>query len=116
MPARLPEGIMRSQGALARPRHADRSGHPGLLLVPALDARLLQQLAVLLLGHPLTALLDDGAHEATPLGTTAKRARHHAHPLREAGHTPEVDIPRDRLSPAQSLRLPGAARLCCCRW
>jgi len=46
-------------------------GHRELLLVPALDARLLEQLAVLLLGHPLAALLDDGAHEATPLGTTA---------------------------------------------
>jgi hypothetical protein len=33
-----------------------------LLLVAALDARLLQQLAVLLLGHPLAALLDDGTH------------------------------------------------------
>src|SRR5580693_4219388 len=30
-----------------------------LLLVPALDARLAQQLAVLLLGHALAALLDD---------------------------------------------------------
>jgi hypothetical protein len=30
-----------------------------LLLVPALDPRLLQQLAVLLLGHTLAALLDD---------------------------------------------------------
>jgi hypothetical protein len=30
-----------------------------LLLVPALDARLLQQLAVLLLRHTLAALLDD---------------------------------------------------------
>jgi hypothetical protein len=30
-----------------------------LLLVASLDARLLQQLAVLLLGHPLTPLLDD---------------------------------------------------------
>jgi hypothetical protein len=28
-------------------------------LVPPLDARLPQQLAVLLLGHPLTALLND---------------------------------------------------------
>jgi hypothetical protein len=31
----------------------------GLLLVTPLDAGLLQQLAVLLLGHPLAALLDD---------------------------------------------------------
>jgi hypothetical protein len=34
-----------------------------LLLVAALDARLLQQLTVLLLGHALTTLLDDRAHE-----------------------------------------------------
>ena len=33
------------------------------LLVTALDPRLLQQLAVLLLGHALTTLLDDRAHE-----------------------------------------------------
>src|SRR3954453_17114952 len=32
------------------------------LLVAALDARLLQQLAVLLLRHPLAALLDDRTH------------------------------------------------------
>src|SRR5579863_9239250 len=37
-----------------------------LLLVPALDAGLLQQLAVLLLGHALATLLDDRAHETTP--------------------------------------------------
>jgi hypothetical protein len=34
-----------------------------LLLVTALDACLLQQLAVLLLGHALATLLDDRAHE-----------------------------------------------------
>src|SRR5665647_2931749 len=34
----------------------------GSLLVAALVARLAQQLAVLLLGHALAALLDDGAH------------------------------------------------------
>jgi hypothetical protein len=33
------------------------AGQP-LLLVPALNARLAKQLAVLLLGHPLAALLD----------------------------------------------------------
>jgi hypothetical protein len=36
-----------------------------LLLVPALDAGLLEQLAVLLLGHTLAALLDDRPHETT---------------------------------------------------
>jgi PucR C-terminal helix-turn-helix domain len=39
-------------------RRAARSGRY-LLLIPALNARLPQQLAVLLLGHPLAALLDD---------------------------------------------------------
>src|SRR5580658_9830914 len=48
-----------SYGAPARPPRV-------LLLVPALDARLLQQLAVLLLCHALAALLDDRAHETTP--------------------------------------------------
>src|SRR4051812_24608230 len=36
-----------------------------LLLVTTLDARLLQQLAVLLLRHALAALLDDGTHETS---------------------------------------------------
>jgi hypothetical protein len=36
-----------------------RGDPAGLLLVAPLDSGLLQQLAVLLLGHPLTALLDD---------------------------------------------------------
>jgi hypothetical protein len=47
------------------------AGRPvwSLLLVAALDARLLQKLAVLLLGHPLAALLDDRAH-GTSLGVS----------------------------------------------
>src|SRR5437016_1555575 len=36
-------------------------------LVPPLHARLPQQLAMLLLGHSLAALLDDGAHYTTSL-------------------------------------------------
>src|SRR3954469_9905643 len=36
------------------------------LLVATLDARLLQQLAVLLLGHPLAPLLDDRTHVLLP--------------------------------------------------
>src|SRR5580693_1565618 len=46
----------------ARPASRDRQVRPGslaLLLVPALDAGLAQELAVLLLGHALAALLDD---------------------------------------------------------
>jgi hypothetical protein len=59
-----------------------------LLLVPALDTRLLQQLAVLLLGHALAALLDDRAHGTTLLGiaddghanTLARSGRLDTHP------------------------------------
>src|SRR5258708_26002843 len=47
---------------LTRPR--DPAGRQ-LLLVPALNARLAQQLAMLLLRHPLAALLDYRAHETT---------------------------------------------------
>src|SRR5262249_20856018 len=66
--------------AAAKPRRGPghrSGGGPGtltsaLLLVPALDPRPLQQLAVLLLRHPLAALLDDRAHQASIfLGTTA---------------------------------------------
>ena len=45
--------------------HRDLRRARCLLLVATLDARLLQQLAVLLLGHALTALLDHRAHEGT---------------------------------------------------
>ncbi len=43
------------------------SKRSGLLLVTALDARPLQQLAVLLLRHPLTPLLNDRAHDLPSL-------------------------------------------------
>src|SRR5580693_332938 len=59
-----------------------------LLLVAALDARLLQQLAVLLLSHALAALLDNRAHGTTLLGladdghanTLARSGRQDTHP------------------------------------
>jgi hypothetical protein len=52
------------------PGQAGAMTKESLLLVPALDARLLEQLAMLLLGHALAALLDDRPHETTPfLGT-----------------------------------------------
>src|SRR5258705_5793778 len=38
---------------------------PALLLIPPLNARFPQQLAVLLFGHSLAALLDDGTHDTT---------------------------------------------------
>src|SRR5262252_7750697 len=44
---------------------ADPKAPSGSLLVPPLYACLPQQLAVLLLGHSLAALLDDGAHNTT---------------------------------------------------
>jgi hypothetical protein len=46
-----------TDGALCE-QASDRGGGP-LLLVPALDPRLLQQLTVLLLRHPLAALFDN---------------------------------------------------------
>jgi hypothetical protein len=48
---------------------ADPKAPSGSLLVPPLYACLPQQLAVLLLGHPLAALLDDGTHSTTPCST-----------------------------------------------
>jgi hypothetical protein len=49
------------------PGQAGAGTKESLLLVPALNAGLLEQLAVLLLGHALAALLDHGPHEATLL-------------------------------------------------
>ena len=49
------------------------SGAAALLLVAALDAGLAQQLAVLLLRHPLAALLDDRAHECSLSSIQGKR-------------------------------------------
>jgi len=50
--------------AASRLDPCDPSGQP-LLLVSSLDARLSQQLAVLLLRHPLAPLLDYWAHGTT---------------------------------------------------
>src|SRR5215475_1911310 len=87
--------------------HVSHEGYPGLLLarrpqpiagcpkaagesllVPPLDARLPQQLAMLLLGHSLAALLDDGAHDTTlaRCSGTAGMPAHARYP--PAGHTP----------------------------
>src|SRR5579863_1563947 len=76
-----------------------------LLLVPTLDARLLQQLAVLLLGHALAALLDDRAHGTTLLGIADDG---HANTLARSGrleHTPNV---RDYLRYGAVVRLMAA--------
>src|SRR6516165_8293911 len=70
------------------PPHAP-AGRPGsparrdaaLLLVPPLNARLAQQLAVLLLGHPLAALLDDGAHDTTLIRPLASNWHACARPM-----------------------------------
>jgi hypothetical protein len=48
---------------------ADPKAPSGSLLVPPLYASLPQQLAVLLLGHSLAALLDDGTHSTTLAST-----------------------------------------------
>src|SRR5579859_4761161 len=71
-----------------------------LLLVPALDAGLLEKLAVLLLGHPLAALLDDGAH-GTTFGHTRRDGNRHASPPARhqgAGHSPGKDYRRPSLA------------------
>src|SRR5919112_2544915 len=68
------DGSFASSAASAPPSHRltpVTSTTPGgtsvsSLLVATLDARLLQQLAVLLLGHPLAALLDDRTHGPAP--------------------------------------------------
>src|SRR5580658_8737606 len=94
-----------------------------LLLVAALNARLLQQLAVLLLGHALTALLDDRAHGTTLLGladdghanTLARSGRLDTHPckrlllMRRAGAADRghrLSCPRDQAR-EQPRRDPG---------
>ncbi len=51
------------QDDASHPQPTDTRSEPGLLaLTAALDARALEQLAVLLLGHALAALLDDRTH------------------------------------------------------
>ena len=44
-----------------------------LLLITTLNACLLQKLAVLLLRHPLTTLLNNGAHRLTSLALSGQR-------------------------------------------
>ena len=72
------------------------TGKTYLLLVATLVARLAQQLAVLLLRHPLAALLNNGTHRLPPIAlavaqprerenTTLERARAKLRPERLAG-------------------------------
>ena len=73
-PAALPE--TRTGPADAGPVRRSRRPHGrrGSLLVATLVTRLAKKLAVLLLGHPLAALLDDGAHGVlTSLPMEARR-------------------------------------------
>ena len=82
-----------------------------LLLVPALNPCLLQQLTVLLLRHPLAAFLDDRAHQAPLSSAQGRRACHHAHPRTGAGQTPEIrtDVNADRSRSPQDYLLPPSA-------
>ncbi|GAA3969125.1 hypothetical protein GCM10022630_07690 [Thermobifida alba] len=65
---------------IAHPHHAlpgrsdahDVRGEAGLLLVTACDTGLLQQFAVLLLGHALAALLDDRTHGITSVSRNSE--------------------------------------------
>jgi len=72
-------GLVNEKGSESKPALYARAWRAGddrvvLLLVAALDARLLQQLAVLLLGHPLTPLLDDRTHYPTSLAVNSLRS------------------------------------------
>src|SRR3954470_7846891 len=71
-PCALSAGLSAAAGSVERPagRRAlnGRGARGASLLVAALVTRLAQQLAVLLLGHPLAALLDDGAHGSSQSG------------------------------------------------
>src|SRR4051812_16028573 len=60
---------------------ASRRSHRLLAETATLDAGLAQQLAVLLLGHTLAALLDDRAHPIVPLNAYAR-----SHRRKNAGH------------------------------
>jgi hypothetical protein len=66
----------------------------GSFLVPPLHARLPQQLAVLLLGHSLAALLDNGAHSTTLARRSSdQQACLRTPDTRRLGHTPTFYTP-----------------------
>src|SRR6202035_3938108 len=86
-----------------------------LLLVSALDAGLLQQLAMLLLSHPLAALLDDGAHGTTfgPHSTERKRARSPARRRQGQGTRPvKTTAALPGGTPQPGAGDPGGCRYC----
>src|SRR5215210_5398350 len=80
---RAMDGSRASSAARAPPSHRltpvtrTTDGGTGVssLLVASLNARLLEQLAVLLLRHPLAALLDDRTHASAPDVVAARRPR-----------------------------------------
>src|SRR4051812_45657863 len=63
------------------------------LLVASLDARLLQQLAVLLLGHPLAPLLDDRTHVVLPTSSQMISSYATAGPYPGVARRPSVPEP-----------------------
>jgi len=115
MPASVPTacpawpyvGAAPRRGSHQEPGCPRRQARP-LLLVPALNPCLLQQLTVLLLRHPLAAFLDDRAHQAPLSSAQGRRACHHAHPRTGAGQTPEIrtDVNADRSRSPQDYLLP----------
>src|SRR5215203_3635058 len=88
----------------------------GLLLVATLDARLLQQLAVLLLRHALAALLDDGTHERTFVSTCfrtiAVRGRARTRPALPTGHSTRTPGDGRRASAPSTAPADGVGRGC----
>ena len=103
-------GAAPRRGSHQEPGCPRRQARP-LLLGPALNPGLLQQLAVLLLRHPLAAFLDDRAHQAPLSSAQGRRACHHAHPRTGAGQTPEIgtDVNADRSRSPQDYLLPPSA-------
>ena len=68
-----------------------------LLLVAALVARLSQQFAVLLLGHPLATLFDDGTHVPSTFLWNVRREPYQARlPERHLGRAKVADMVHSR--------------------
>ena len=106
------EGSAASSAASAPPSHrltpVTRTTAGGTsvssLLVASLDARLLQQLAVLLLGHPLAPLLDDRTHVVLPTSSQMISSYATAGPCPGVARRPSVPEPPRGTSPRATPR------------
>src|SRR3954447_8980945 len=112
-----PWGLLAAErcGRAARAATPQRAGARGAsLLVAALVTRLAQQLAVLLLGHPLAALLDDGAHVSSQSVQSGSRSvPTGAYPAQRDGasrRSPPAAITRCRRHPRRRSAADSRAR------